>query len=1016
MRIHSLDSNSNSHQQTSSAKNSEDVALKTDYNDVRTQLMHIVRSLSSPLTVDETEKRYQAEIVPCTCIIFEDMPKESFEHNKLSRIDIESDLVNKGSCDIDISRDKKQNEQAAIKAENCVVDAAEQTIAQKPIKSIFDLDFDDDDDPLQTIIKHVSPTESNVKTKLDIDFDPTETNVVSLPEQDINKDLKAAITDSFSADQESSNIIAEPISIYTVREDPECIARQRFEVQTNDVTNFHINALHNYYIPNINGNWNSIDSSLVLKSSSVTEFLQTLESYSVTDGSDVVPKYGSLTYEQRIRKDLSYLKFVQNCKSKSFKLFIPPFLGVAKCLPTCRLAAKRQKDKAKTLPTMNSANTLVKQEKSEMYCSYFANNSRGPNPLRVEVNINNTQKNNESQVRYSDDNTMKRNAALGYNLLKVVNDNSEDFESFQKSDDSNNGYTNMKYGRYRSNSTFSSSNLQLTQDSINEKLRNQRTEDTERSVQIESNVERNRKKRRKRIRQTIVGNNSTHYDNHNIHNLTIEENPHIKRIKIAINGNFANPRETSAISCGDISSGDDEEEMSDMEVGYDTVGFSHCGQAASDDDHESNRSHSTTVDSILVDEDEHMENDDDNNSNDEEYAIVQRPLTQGGKSNDHIVLTIKKTPSKINSPANSISACSPIVVGVATAAEMSTGKQQDAEIIASCLSVNPKAETCGLESASMPDTCCNNLEKCYRYSHRRRVRYRKQICQKETIDLELNHLFNNVPRSTQPLVKTHQKLFFTNELCRQDKAGRNERIVNYSSSSSSSCSSSSSNEDDSELEERNHNPRQTDQCSVASLKNYKLKNETGPITSVKCIVANHDAEHRDDLYFYSSDESSIDDEHNDDEEVLNVIKLNTLSELPSENNGMLPSFNSIDATDHQPNVTATADLNFNDADLCYTNDNVRVIQSHDLDSVSDASKMKYVINNQNSNVMLKNTENCNQIIPQPTIEYRTGIRSVVDDSTKCSSRVQQFKEWHQVLQLQSYNNEPLIVLPYVLLE
>ncbi|EDW10894.2 uncharacterized protein Dmoj_GI14059, isoform B [Drosophila mojavensis] len=689
-RIHSLDSNSNSHQQTSSAKSAEDVVMKTDYNDVRTQLMHIVRSLNSPLTVDETEKRYQAEIVPCTCIIFEDMPKESFEHNKLSQIGKESDLVNKGSSDIDISRDKRHNEQTAIKTENCVVDAAEQTIAQKPMKSIFDLDFDDDDDPLHTIIKHVSPTESNVKTKLDIDFDSTDSNVVSLAEEDINKDSKAEITDSFPADQESSNIIAEPISIYTVREDPKCIAKQRFDIQTNDVTNFHINALHNYYIPNINGNWNSIDSSLVLKSSSITEFLQTLESYTVTDGSDVVPKYGSLTYEQRIRKDLSYLKFVQNYKSKSFKSFMPPFLGVAKCLPTCRLAAKRLKDKTKSLPTINSANMLVKQEKSEMHCSYFANNSSGPNPLRVEVTINDTQKNNESQVRYSDDNPIKHNAELSYNLLKVVN--SENHENFKKSDDSNAGYTNMKYRRYRRNSTCSSSNLQLTQDSINEKLRNQRAEYTEISEQSESNIERNRKKRRKR-------NNSTPYDKHNIKNLTIEEKPRIKRIKIAINGNVSTHRQISVISSGDISCGDEEEahiEMSDMEVGFDNIGYSHYAPGASDDDHESNRSHSTTVDSILADDD-HMENDDDNNSDDEEYAIVQRPLAHGGGSNNHIVLTIKKTPSKINSPANSISAISPIV-GVATEVEMSTGKQQDAEIVTSNLSVESKCEAHGSES------------------------------------------------------------------------------------------------------------------------------------------------------------------------------------------------------------------------------------------------------------------------------------------------------------------------------
>lgn len=1038
-RIHSLDSNSNSLQQTSSAKNPEDLALKTDYNDVTTQLMHIIRSLSSPLSVEETEKRYLAEMVPCTCIIVEDIPKESVEENKESHIDAEPDFVNKDTSDFEISVDKMHSDQTAIKTENSAVDIAEPTIAQKPMKSIFDLDFDDDDDPLQSIIKNISLPESNVQATLDIDFDLTETNAVSaLTEEDINKDLKPAVSDIFSADQESSNVMPEPVSVYTVHEDPECIARQRFDVQTNDVTNFHINALHNYYIPNINGNWSSIDSSLVL-TSSITEFLHTVDSYIVSDGADVVPKYGSLTHGQRIRKDLSYLKCVQNYKSKSFKAFIQPFLGVAKCLPTCRLAAKRLKDKTKAIPTINSDNTLVKQEKSEMYCSYFENNQSSPNPLRVEVNTNETQNYNENQVRYSDDNPIANNTAFSYNLLKLVNNDIDSREGSEKTDGSNIGLANVKFRRRRSNSTCSSASLQLTQDSINEKPRNQRTIASEKSEQSESNVERNRKKRRKATRQTFdVNDDSIHYDKHNTHSLTLEENPRIKRIKIAINGNIATHRQMSLISNSNISSSDEDEthiEMSDKQAGYDTTEYSQCAQAASDDEHESNRSHSTTIDSILAEEDGHMENDYENNSNDEEYAIVQRPLAHGGGGNNHIVLTIKKTPSKINSPANSLSAISPIVVGVAAGAETTIDKESETEIIEPYqpqISVEAEDERNGLQSISISDPCYDKLEKCYGYHHRcrrlrrrHRHRSRQQICQKETIDLELRHLFNHVGRGAQPMVKTHRKLFFTNELCRQDRAGRNERIVNYSSSSSSSssCGSSSSNEeDDSEREERNQSTKQAEHCQNAFSNNYKLKNETDPIASVS-IAGKHD-DHQEDFYFYSSDESLIDVEfgnQNDDageEEKLKDIKLNTLSELPLDNNGMLPSFNSIGATDHQPKLTSVADLNFNDANICYTNDNLSVIKSHSLDSVSDASKMQYVINNLTSNVMLKSTENCNQIISQPTIEYRSGIRGVVDESTssKCSSRVQQFKEWHQVLQLQSYNNEPLIVLPYVVLE
>ncbi|CAD7001406.1 unnamed protein product, partial [Ceratitis capitata] len=49
-------------------------------------------------------------------------------------------------------------------------------------------------------------------------------------------------------------------------------------------------------------------------------------------------------------------------------------------------------------------------------------------------------------------------------------------------------------------------------------------------------------------------------------------------------------------------------------------------------------------------------------------------------------------------------------------------------------------------------------------------------------------------------------------------------------------------------------------------------------------------------------------------------------------------------------------------------------------------------------------------------ENRTGLRAVDvdvndDDGNNCA-RIQQFKEWHQVLQLRSYNEELLTVLPY----
>lgn len=1079
-RMNSLDSNSNS-LQTTSGKNAEVLTSSKDYNDVTTQLMHMVRSLNSPLSVNETEKLYQAQIVPCTCIVVEDIPKESSAQNNIGHSDIEADSVNTATCDIETVRDKKHSEQPSLKTDNCDVEEAPLSISQKPIKSIFDLDFDDDDDPLQSIIKNISPPESNLKQDPDNDYIKS-SNTVSSQTEENNKDLKA-VSDSY-LDQEASNIVLEPISVYTVHEDPDCVAKQRFDVQTNDVTNFHINALHNYYIPNINGNWNSIDSSIVL-TTTITKFLQSLDSYTVTDGADVVPKYGSLTYE-RIRKDLSYLKVDRNWKSKSFKSFIPPFLGVAKCLPTCRLAAKRLKDKTKALYTVKSVDTIIKLEEPEIVINYFEKSKGSPSPLRVEVDADGNSGENQVQTRSTDDGTlMNNNATLSFNLLKLVNNN-EGRESIAddqvNSEPTIDGLDNRKAIRCRRDSSCSNSSLQLTQDSINEKLRNQRNLSlTSEQSQSERNVERNRKKRRK---ARHAKSNDGKDLGKQIANPSIDEKPLIKRIKIAINGNVATERQISRISSSDDEhedevDGETRSEVSDPEGGYDTSGYSRKGLAASDDEQESNRSHSTTIDSIAADDDGHLENEYEN-SNDEEYAIVQRPMV--GVANNHIVLTIKKTPSKINSPVNSVSAISPNVgqTSACVAGTLEAHTFKNAHFTTTNTDSNieyPETEIMGdyqpkfsmeqmafctdelhrldLDRPALTShTCHNNLKTSYRYCRRRhRLQYRRPrhlICPKETIDIELNHLFNNVTRSTQRLVKTHRKLFFANELCRQDGAGRKERIVNYSSSSSSSSSSCTSNdEDDSDPEEKSKRERKrhsawsedTENCQIAFSKKHKLKNETDPNTAAKNI------DDQEDLYLYSdSDESLNIGEFSNQHDELNDPKLNKQDELPLHNNGMLPSFNFID-NDHQlkasadevnekaieePSLELLQIQNCDDVNVCYNNNNISVIKSHSLGSVkpinNDDNGKQCVINNLSSQ-SLEKTEHFNQIytefsselmLSQQAIEYRTGIRAVVDDAPSKygvdTTQIQQFKEWHEVLQLQSYNNEPLIVLPYVVLE
>jgi len=298
-RSPSLDSISNQTSlQTSSVRNtiSKSTAIN-NHNDVTTQLMHLVNSLSSPLSVEDTEKLYQAQIVPCTCVIVEEMRNLSTgESDSINELNNETDDLNKikSNNETDYSSSGRDNtkkiEQMSRKVDNSIVEEAQILIPQKPKKSIFDLDFEDDDDPLQTIIqKNMSPAESNthlqkpINNENDNSLDLKTLETVNLTNEANNIDEKQ--------EEDDSDKVPEIVSIYTVHEDPNCVAKERFTVQTTNVTNFHINALHNYYVPNINGNWNSIESSssssLVLKST-ISEFLKELDAYEVTAAAAVV--------------------------------------------------------------------------------------------------------------------------------------------------------------------------------------------------------------------------------------------------------------------------------------------------------------------------------------------------------------------------------------------------------------------------------------------------------------------------------------------------------------------------------------------------------------------------------------------------------------------------------------------------------------------------------------------------------------------------------------------------------
>lgn len=132
------------------------------------------------------------------------------------------------------------------------------------MKSIFDLDFDDDDDPIHRFTTNaddvkVEPVDSAAKFS-----DPNNSNSMpsSLKESEECNAEKAA-TDALSI----PCLPPPPIPVnepticqrYEVVEDALCPAKAHFITSKNCVTQYHVDTLHNCFIPNVNGNWSVIE-------------------------------------------------------------------------------------------------------------------------------------------------------------------------------------------------------------------------------------------------------------------------------------------------------------------------------------------------------------------------------------------------------------------------------------------------------------------------------------------------------------------------------------------------------------------------------------------------------------------------------------------------------------------------------------------------------------------------------------------------------------------------------------
>lgn len=131
------------------------------------------------------------------------------------------------------------------------------------MRSIFDLDYDDDEDPL---LHYKAATLLHNEKKLLREPTPPPT-IAAAPEPPL--DPPAAIERPVSPAPIAGPYPAPPppppppaaidpltlLPRFEVLEDPQCAARQHFVDNKNRITAFHVAELHNAYVANVNGNW-----------------------------------------------------------------------------------------------------------------------------------------------------------------------------------------------------------------------------------------------------------------------------------------------------------------------------------------------------------------------------------------------------------------------------------------------------------------------------------------------------------------------------------------------------------------------------------------------------------------------------------------------------------------------------------------------------------------------------------------------------------------------------------------
>ncbi|KAL9873467.1 mediator complex subunit 26 isoform 1-T8 [Glossina fuscipes fuscipes] len=1001
---HTQDANSNSCSdiKSESLENACSVAVTTvnSISAIRAQICELTKKFVPVSLIKFTE-----DSLPCTCTTVEITPEKFRDVDKFKKVDEDSTNINQTNSNITVALEQCQMPVAA---------AADELIASKVVqhdiiansqlsssltscltprlkhkKSIFDFDFDDnEEDPLHTIIADLAANKKNGSAcSGDEERSNEACNKRSLVEKEIGKEI--LISRFTSQRQQPNQHVLSPtrhpnIPIYQTQEDPKCKAKYRFEIETQQITGFHIKALHNTFIEHVNGNWNH---SCELKNVIVeTDYL---DKKKMVDGYNVVPRYGSLIKE-RILKDLTAVLFTSNYKRKRNSLLIEklknlPFLGVAR---TTLVGNSIQRNNTETRSTLSMVDEENQQlEKSEISTSANYEGSADPvtkDDINLFVNVSDSSQTTPIRTGnyFSDQTTTAPLLVLAAPHLNRKHIESDD-----------NSVSCLRRRRKSEGNASSDNETKLINEPKYYDKENTRCE------QDKEGFWKSKYRKRKIMEKRTLSKHGCRRT--------------IKRLKTAANSDIATHKQV-ALSNTNINSTDEEEDLSEIDSHF--INENSAVVETNDDEDEDDK-----MDNCISEKRNLAAYDEGSNEcGGDFHEVIAR-----SSNSTSIVLTIKKTPSKSKFRTNPYANSSEAFVNI--------GKNMYTQDRYIEPRGNPALEasliTAEESQVQQEKTGCKLTSKFQRRDDVKTLG--TQISIRGSLEKKMGSSKGNL----------HNQLFFSEEL----GASILDDVTDFSSEEEVGSA---------HLENEKSGCYKKLVEAHEEVSRIKLSCEFNT-KQLQTSISPSESE-----YLTGSSNTSINVCHRDCDDNGNCDKHIGDDDLPLENNNLLSSFNNIyyfssqEKLGHESNQeTLSPSLQHHnklmieqipnaicDVYSVYTTNNHsgKYINLKGLVDKSACAKKNLDptddINNDSgsggSNTWDEDERQLRQQVKSktkqvdqskfavPYEEYRIGVRAFDKDTPQHgnSSRLQQFKEWHEVLQLHSYNDELLTVLPYVVLE